>query len=201
MGGSDVPENKYAKQLGEITKRNYYASRPTQGGVMKSLQEFLGVPYTGSYEFSPADLMNVDTSQWDYTKSPAWAPGKMSSEIAYRQAQQNALANLPAGGVLDEAMMRTELDRARNLTNLGGQIGQDMWNKAFGVATQSPGQTMQGLGGAASAQAAANQAAASEKGAKSGALGSLGTGVGYMLGGPLGGALGSGISGLFGGGK
>lgn len=134
---------------------------------------------------------NFLSGDFDVTQSPLWAPGKLAAEQAYGSAQQNILSNMPAGGALLDELGDVERAKANTLTNLSGQVGQDMFGKAmtYGMGMPQLGISAMTGSGANMANLAGSEAAANAQrtSAKLGKGGDLGLGVGEYLGGKDGG--------------
>lgn len=111
-------------------------------------------------------------------------------EGQYNQARNQIMSQLPKGGQLNEALVNTSLARAQQAGALPAQIStgliQDIMNKAYGLASGSPTQTMGGLGAASQGLGQAQQTAAYADAANAAAsakmMGGLGGGVGSLLG-------------------
>lgn len=129
--------------------------------------------------------------------TPMYEIGRRGLESQYNTALQQTISGTPRGGALSEAINRLNLGRAESVGSLPGQISsqliQDMLNKSYGAAFQAPQQSIGALSSASNAytstqnaminaamQANALNQSASMQG-KSG-LGSLGTGVGSLVG-------------------
>ncbi len=158
MGSTD---NAYSNQSQNIINALFAQTDPARQAIIKRGTNFL----TGSPAF-------------DVTQSPVWAPAKLGAERNYEQSRQNILANLPRGGVLEDALARNAMGKADTMTNMAGTIGQDEYNKIYGLATGTVPQAISGLTSLANVQAGAN---AQQNSAKTGALGDIGLGAGMIL--------------------
>lgn len=169
-GGASPQAEAYAQQMAAIGQDIWGMARPSYASLANRYSNFLSSP-----------------GQFDYTQSPMWSAGKSATESGYQNAMQNILANLPAGGPINQSMTSLERGRAQNLTNLASNAAQDEYNKAYGFATGQPQVGLSGIGGASTSMTslAGQQAAAEAQGSagKFGALGNLGMGVGSYLGG------------------
>ena len=165
-----------SSQIAQIASQQYQATQPLRDSIISSGTDFL----SGTY--NPA-------------VSPAWAPGKLAAEQSYGNATNAIRQNIPRGGRLLSALTDADLNKAAALTSLGGSIGLDEYNKLYGTAMNVPGQTIAGLGTAASLdqtyalamQNLAAQQSMADDAAKAGTLGSLGSGAGLIAGSYLGG--------------
>ena len=115
---------------------------------------------------------------FDPTGTPMYGAGKQALETQYGTAKENIMSNLPKGGALLSSLAGADISKAGDLATMTGGISQDVYNKAYGMATGAPGQAMQGLGGAASAMSGL---AGIEQDGKRGAMGEVGVGLGEML--------------------
>lgn len=124
------------------------------------------------------------TGNFDVTGVPTYQSGKVAANRAYELAKRGTLETLPRGGSLNAALGGVELDRARTLSALSSDIGQDIYNKISGYATP-------GAGGASAftrsldAQLQASQAyqQAQEAASKNQMMGAIGQGIGSYMGG------------------
>lgn len=166
-----------SSQMAQIASQQYQATQPMRDILLASGNQFL----SGNY---------------DPSLSPAWAPGKLAAEQSYGNAVENIRQNMPRGGRLLNALTQADLNKASALTSLGGGIGLDEYNRLYNTAMSVPGQTIAGLGSAASLDQtyalamqnlAAQQQMASDQ-AKAGTLGGIGQGVGTIAGSYLGGS-------------
>lgn len=141
------------------------------------------------------------TQGWDPTTSAMWDPLKANVESQFQTAQNDIKSQLPAGGNLLESLADTSTAKANTLSGLAGNMIQDMYNKAYGISTGSPQQSMSGLTGAGSLYNQAYSGNAQNQMANVAGLGGL-MGLGSGLGSGLGalGGLGSSLAGLFGSG-
>lgn len=150
----DKGGNTYAADTAaQIAYQMFTESEPLRSQIIGRGERFLG-----------------DEGAFDVTQSPMWAPGKAAAEDVYSAAQEGILANLPRGGALQESLAETERGKARTLTDLAGQIAMDEYNKAYGLATLTPQQSLAGLSSLAGSEAMAQ---ATEQAAGLGLIGSL----------------------------
>ena len=134
-GGSGTPSSgNYLDVLAQLSQDYFGQTQGLRTGIIDRGEQFLA-----------GDL--------DVTKSPLYASGKNAAEVQYGLARDATLANLPSGGGLQSALARGETDKARTMTDLSAQIGQDEYNKIFGLATSAPAVALGGLGTAAGQQA------------------------------------------------
>lgn len=157
----------------------------------------------------PAAMTNttVDTSGYGDIPSllsPVMQAGKRRIESQYKVALDNLMANSPAGGALISSLSDLEQGRAGALGDLEANVAQDLYNKVYGLASNTPQTSMSGLSSAASSYGGmynsglANQAQANQ-------MNYQGMyGLGQLLGGGGGNSLfskaGSGLISLLGGG-
>ena len=125
-GDDDYDEPASSKAAAAIAQQMFKESTPIREPLFADLTDFLG-------------------GGFDIGESPMWSPGKAAIEDQYQIARENILANLPVGGQLNEQLANLDIGRASSLTDLIGQIQQDMYNKAYGVATQTPQTSIAGL--------------------------------------------------------
>ena len=158
FGGDDGNSDKWAKKSYKLAKDQLKRARPIQDLVYEQLRG------TMSGGFSPDN-------------SPLFQAGKLNIERNYQNAMDNLFTMMPAGGVMYSTMGDLEAQRARNLSDLMANLQMDEWNKAYGVATGAPQQSLAqmanlGMGGmAADATRSAGQNQAVAGGAS--ALGSI----------------------------
>jgi len=112
-------------------------------------------------------------------ETPSFMAYKESADRNFGRAKDNAIARLPGGGALSEALVGLEGDRASTLTQGAGAIYGDELSRALSLGTGSTGQSLNSLGQAGAIQAQMAAAAAQESAGKSGALG---TGIGSYMG-------------------
>lgn len=115
----------------------------------------------------------------DVTATPTFNAFRDTANRTFQQGKDNAIARLPAGGALTEALVGLEGDRASTLTQGAGAIYDQELNRAMSLGAGITGQSLSGLGQAAATQAAMAQANAQQNAGKFGALGS---GLGAYLG-------------------
>jgi hypothetical protein len=114
--------------------------------------------------------------------SPVYQAGKKASENQYKVARDAIMANVPMGGGYASAMSDLEANRADSLLNLESTIANDLYNKAYGLATGTPQTSASMLGSAATAANQSAQVAASQQASTNSLLGNLGMAGGYALG-------------------
>lgn len=119
----------------------------------------------------------------DVTNTPMFGALKNATDQQFGRAEENILANTAGGGALTAALAGNEYAKANTLTQGIGNIAQDEYNKAFGFATGAPGQAMQGLGSAASAQASQAYAQAQDNASRMKKFGDAKSGAGRAAGG------------------
>jgi len=120
------------------------------------------------------ELANFASGNWDIASSPMFAPLNYNIESNYNSAVDNILAGTPAGGQLNDLLANAALSKAGQKTQLGGQIGQDLLNRAYGTAFDVPqGYVNSSLYGGQQQMAAQQY--------NDQMMGSLGAGLGYYL--------------------
>ena len=112
----------------------------------------------------------------DVSQSPMFGAGKHNISSQYNIARDNIKESMPAGGSLLDAIGKSYTSEAGDMAGMMGSIGQDEYNKAYGMATGAPQQAMAGLG-------AAGGLNAQNYSSKLGKTGDLGMGAGYYMGG------------------
>lgn len=131
-----------------------------------------------------SQMANFMTNGWDPTQSSMWDPLKAGVEQQYSTARNNILSNVPAGGPLLENLADMETSKANTLSGLAGNMIQDMYNKAYGISTNSPQQSISGMLGAGQLYNQAYMGNASNQIANQGGLSSLlnlGQGLGNSI--------------------
>ena len=99
------------------------------------------------------DTMTDATSgNFNMADYPAFAPLKQNAETQYGNAQENIMGMMPQGGQLYDALAQNENARAGAMTNMGGDIFQQIMNQAQQASFQTPAQSMQGLGQASQSE-------------------------------------------------
>lgn len=131
-----------------------------------------------------SQMANFMTNGWDPTQSSMWDPLKAGVEQQYSTARNNILSNVPAGGPLLENLADMETSKANTLSGLAGNMISDMYNKAYGISTNSPQQSISGMLGAGQLYNQAYMGNASNQIANQGGLSSLlnlGQGLGNSI--------------------
>lgn len=131
-----------------------------------------------------AQMSQFMTQGWDPTTSKMWDPLKANVEQQYSTARNNILSNVPAGGSLLESLADNENAKAGTLSGMAGNLIQDMYNKAYGISTNSPQQSISGMLGAGQLYNQAYMGNASNQLANQGGLSSLlnlGQGLGNSI--------------------
>ena len=158
LGGGDSGSDKWSKKSYKLAKKQLEYARPIQGQVYGSLQDFL-------------------TGGMDPTANPVFQAGKQNIESNYQTALDALLSRMPSGGALYSSMGDLEGMRARNLSDLMANVYMDDWNKAYGIATGVPQQSLAMMGnlGMGAQQAAAQRSAGASQalGGGAAALGSI----------------------------
>lgn len=131
-----------------------------------------------------SQMANFMTNGWDPTQSSMWDPLKSVVENQYSTAKGNIMSNVPAGGPLLESLADNENAKANTLSGMAGNMIQDMYNKAYGISTNSPQQSISGMLGAGQLYNQAYMGNASNQIANQGGLSSLlnlGQGLGNSI--------------------
>lgn len=116
------------------------------------------------------------------SRNPVYMGGKQQVENQYGRGMDNLLASMPAGGAMYENMVGMEQNRAQSIGDLAAGVYQDLYNKAYGVATGTPQQSVSQLAqiGAAS-DAAEAQRDAGQSAAAGGAASAIGSIIAAMI--------------------
>jgi hypothetical protein len=72
--------------------------------------------------------------------SPQFAPMKMAAQNEADTARKKAMSTVAPGGSLTDALTKIDLNKAQNMTAGAGSIYQDILNKAYTLAGQTPQQ-------------------------------------------------------------
>lgn len=167
-GGSNPGVSPYEAQQAAIASQLFGESTPIRQNLISQLGSFT----TGG---AIPTLLN-----------PVYDVGKSAIEQQYNVAKQNLIASSPRGGSMADVLASLEANRASDLGTLRSGIASDLFNRAFGVAFQTPSVALQGLGSAGSSYATRAQAEtaaeANKVAAKYGMIGNLGLGTGRLLG-------------------
>jgi len=161
-GGDDYEEPKSSKIASQIAQQLFTESTPIRTGIIDQLTNFTG-------------------GNFDIGTSPMWAGGKNAIENQYGVARENIIGNTATGGAMYQGLNDLEATRAGSFTDLISNIQNDMFNKSYGIATNTPQTSMQGLLGSANASTNAMQAQAQADAGKSQMMGGLGQGLGMFL--------------------
>lgn len=123
------------------------------------------------------ELTNFTKGDYDLAESPMFAPGKAAVEESYKSARDNVLANMPAGGAMQSALVDLEGQRARGMTDVYGKIQQDMFDKAYGAGYGTPQASISGANASAGNLSAALQAQQNSASQNAAGVGEL---IGYV---------------------
>lgn len=94
----------------------------------------------------------------DVTANPVFAAQKAAAEDLYRLANEDAMANLPGGGALLDALAGNSRAKAGALTSAAGTIAQDELDFLRGYATETaPNQAISATGTAGGIQSELRQ--------------------------------------------
>lgn len=135
---------------------------------------------------------NFMSGGYDPMQNPVYQAGRNAMEDQFQVAQDQIIANMAPGGAMDAGLNDLYTGRARGIGELAAQVAQDEYNKAYGMATMSPQQSLSSLGQLAGQQAMSN---AQQQAGKYGMMGDIGQGAGMLIGmskgGPAGAAAGA----------
>lgn len=132
-GGGEASEaaGEAARAMADLAQQYYAETAPVREPVISRLGQFMG-------------------GDFDVSASPLYKPLRRGVENTYSAARKNIMANLPAGGPLQEGLTTAEISRAGGLTDIMSQLGADEYSKAYSLASGSPQVAFSGLGSAAS---------------------------------------------------
>ena len=82
---------------------------------------------------------------YNLASHPAFGALKQGIESQYQNAEDNIMGNTAPGGQLQDLLAQNEMGRASSLGSVGGDILQDMLNKAYGASFNAPQAALQGL--------------------------------------------------------
>lgn len=200
--GKDEAKSPAANAQSRLAQQLYQQTDPLRQGLINRSSNFIGAPaavpgvgggfgkdgggtiggalggampgVSGGAPGAPgASPMNLTTA------SPTYLAFKDTADRNFAKAKDNAIARLPGGGALSDALVGLEGQRAGDLTQAAGNIYENELARAMTLATGSTGQSFSGLGQAGNTQAMLAQANAEQNAGKSSALGS---GIGAMIG-------------------
>lgn len=117
-------------QMAEIPAETFRLTQPTRKNLSKTLADF-----------TAGDV--------DVFSMPMFQGEKAGIEQNYDIARRNTLETMPSGGALFDRLGGIETDRARALTEAGGDIQQDLLNKAMAASFGTTGEAQEGVGAAA----------------------------------------------------
>lgn len=176
---TSTPGNSYEAQLAKMAKELFNQTGPMRGNLVN-------------------ELTSVSEGTYDPQKSPLFSPrfaeAKQGVEGQYGIAKQNIMSNAPRGGGLTSSLNSLEMNRAGTAARIPQEISSgimnELMNKAYGTAFNTPAQSMQGMSGAAQSlsgrQSMAMQADAAKQAAKKQAQGQMISGgamaTGYAMG-------------------
>lgn len=177
MGGNkDQPNNPLENVIDNYADQ----SRPIRGRLAKRYMGFLGYEPKFNEKGKRIGYQPSDVPGFDVTQMPTYWPMRNQAEDQYGVATEQLIGNMAPGGGLDRNLSNMAQSRARAISDIGGQLASDEYNKVYNFATGA----IQPATALAGQQMQAN---AMEGAGKSGALGSLGSGIGMMIGMGLGG--------------
>ena len=191
MGGggkNDKPDNP----LGDVVERFAEQSDPLRKRLAQRYMGFLGYDPKFNAKGKRVGYQPSDTPGFDVTQMPTYWPMRNQTEDQYGVATEQLIGNMAPGGGLDRNLSNMAQSRARSISDIGGQLAGDEYNKVFNFATGA----VQPAAALAGQQMQSN---AMEGAGKSGGLGSLGSGIGMMIGMGLGGPPGAAAGGAAGG--
>lgn len=180
QSGTSTPNNEYEAQLAKMAQALFDQTAPMRGNLVD-------------------ELTSVSNGTYDPQKSPLFSPrfaeAKQGVEDQYGIAKQNIMSNTPRGGALASSLNNLEMTRAGTAARMPQEISSgimnELMNKAYGTAFNTPAQSMQGMSGASQSlsgrQSMAMQAdaakAAAKKQAQGQAIGGGAMALGYGMGG------------------
>jgi hypothetical protein len=131
--------------------QNQYNNLGTSQGMWNTLfqnaQDYYGQTEQGR-NAAVQRMNDLMAGNYDPSRSPAYGPMRNAVESSYNTARENILANLPQGGVMQEALADVETQRAGNLSDIMSQILTGELQNAYGMASGSYGNMIQGLNAA-----------------------------------------------------
>jgi len=122
-------------------------------------------------------LGDFTSGNLDVTSMPMFAPGKTATENAYKSARENIISGMPAGGAMLGELGNLEADRASKLTDIIGQIQQDLFTKAYGAGYGVPAAATGGVSSSANTMAQLLNQQQASAGQNAQGIGQM---VGYM---------------------
>jgi hypothetical protein len=198
---SQPASQSYVPQLTPVAVQTGSIDDPGGGWstIFQNLAQLKPVTATPTFTQGGGSQYESAYGRYDPTKLPTYKPlfglQKQSLESQYQQAKNNILASTPTGGNLAGSLGNLETGRATAMgampAELSAGILNDMLNKAYGAAFQTPTTTLSGLSTAAGTygnrQAAAMAQAAADQQSTYGLLGGLGGALGQGIGKAIGG--------------
>lgn len=152
-----------ASQMAEMLSfKNYKKAKPLQNEVYSGLSDFMN-------------------GGRDVSANPVWGAGKYAAEKAYGSSNDQIMNSMPAGGALYSAAAGNAANRASTLTQLMGQIAQDDYNKAYGIATGDPQTSVSNLQQLGQSQDAQNASDAASNNQATGQAASSAASIASMI--------------------
>jgi hypothetical protein len=149
-GDVQVPPNPYEGTQARIAEELWKMTGPVRGYQLDDFARF----FSPGAKYDPSELPGF---------SPIYSSARTGLEDQYKQARESLLGNVPRGGAQIEALTQLEAGRAGDVGSLPSLISKDiisdLYNKAYGVAWNSPQVSLGGLGGAASTYTSRSNAA------------------------------------------
>jgi len=180
-GGSSktTKASPYESAIANIANTLFAESSPLRKNLTSQYEAF------ASGNYNPEELAGY---------KPLYATARSGPEDQYSLAKENTIGSTPSGGALTGALSNLENNRAQSVGSLPAQISggliQNLMDKAYGVAYQTPQTALSGLGAANSGYSTRqNSANIMNTQAES----ALGQGVGQLMGQFLGGGSGGGL--------
>lgn len=165
-GGGSADPSPYEMWMGKIAKELFQETTPMRQNL-------------------EGQLMGATQGKMPEAYSPVYGAGKGAIESQYGTARENIIGSTPRGGAQTQALSNLEFARAGDLGDLTANLSQDAYNKAYGVAFQTPQTSLAGMGSAGSTygarQAALMNSQSNSKAGKAGMLGQFGQGLGTYL--------------------
>ena len=213
----------YETSMANIANQLYSSTTPMRQGIMTQLGQFVngGQPVfdAAAYLRQNPDVAANGMDPWQHYQQygqnegralpmtpgmtsgqlpsmldPVYQSGRRQYEDQYGTAKENILSSVAPGGAQTTALAGLERSRANAIGDLQSNIAQDLYNKAYGVATAAPSQAGSILGNAANTYSNMQSQMYNSNNASSSAMGMglmsfLGGGTASKLGGKAGSAL------------
>lgn len=161
-GGGSTKASAYEKTMAKIANALFEESTPLRQDLTSQYEDFAA----GNY--NPEELPGY---------APLYSTSRAGMEDQYNVAKENVISNTASGGALTSALSDLETSRAQEVGSLPATISSslvnDLMNKSYGVAYQTPSTAIQGLSAASTAQQSRLNRAAQQQTQSGGLLGDL----------------------------